>query len=177
MTKSTDIYQLTTIVLIVIFAVILLRFCFKLTVWFGLLRKETYKKPTFLLKKMEDVKPNEGIMATLVFNNLAGSFLQNTLIDVLNNNPLEKKIFVRIWFMKDGEKNYEDRVYNYSDEIFKHFTTLNPVIPINIKDIKGVFQEELDAAILQEKYEVASIIRDAISKINALNMEKEAKNG
>ena len=171
METKIDIYQLTTTVLIVIFAAILLRFCFKLTMW--LLRYQ----PTFLLKKMEDVKPNERIMATLVFHNHVGvSFLQNTLIDVLNNNPLEKKIFVRIWFMKDGEKNYEDRVYNYSDEIFKHFTTLNPVIPINIKDIKGVFQEELDAAILQEKYEIASIIRDAISKINALNMEKEAKN-
>ena len=136
------------------------------------LRKKRIKSKV-LLRNIEDVSGGEKIIATVQFNNkdtngVESAYYQNVTVDVLNNNPIARKMFVRMWLGQDGEGNmrYTDRVFSYSDHIFKHFTTLNPVKPI--MDTKGMFEDELKVAIQREKYEEAAIIRDAINKLKKL---------
>lgn len=136
-------------------------------------KKILQKKAIKSLRKLEDVKANDSIMATVNFQ-ISGSIVtKNTSIHVLNNNPFDKKIFVRIPFINsEGKNDYEDRVYLYSDDIFRHFATLNPLNPITTNTVKGLFQDELNSAIEQQEYEIAAIIRDAISKIENLKKEE-----
>lgn len=132
-------------------------------------KKLLQKKASQSLRKLEDVKMNDSIKATVDFKTNEGIVTKNTSIHVLNNNPFDKKIFVRIPFLDyDGNSKYEDRIFHYNDDIFRHFTTLNPLNPINTNTIKGLFQNELDSALQQQEYEIAAIIRDAISKIENL---------
>src|ERR1700741_73873 len=96
--------------------------------------ERTKNKSLVPLRKLSDVKSGEKIMATISFQNkdasgIVSTFYQNSHIDVLNNNPVDRKMFVRVWWQNDGEqeKRYTDRVYPYTDELFRHFSTLNPV--------------------------------------------------
>lgn len=134
------------------------------------------KKASKLLRKLEDIRMNDSIIATIDFNTSNGIITKNTSIHVLNNNPFDKKIFVRIPFKdEDGNSKHEDRVYFYNDDIFRHFTTLNPLNPITTNTVKGLFKDELNSAIEQQEYEIAAIIRDAISKIENLKKEEVIK--
>lgn len=136
-------------------------------------KKRLQKKASKLLRKLEDIRMNDSIIATVNFLRNGDIVTKNTSIHVLNNNPFDKKIFVRIPFVNnEGKNDYEDRVYLYSDDIFRHFTTLNPLNPITTNTVKGLFQDELNSAIEQQEYEIAAIIRDAISKIENLKKEE-----
>lgn len=136
-------------------------------------KKRLQKKASQLLRRLEDVKMNDSIMATVDFQGTDGITTRNTSIYVLNNNPFDKKIFVRIPFKDEaGNSKYEDRVFFYGDNIFKHFSTINPLNPITTSTVKGLFQDELNSALEQQEYEIAAIMRDAISKIENLKKEE-----
>lgn len=133
------------------------------------------KKANQFLRKLEDVKANEVIIATVTFSTKNGEVIKNTPITVLNNNPFDKKMFVRISFIneKTYEEDYEDRVLSYDSDFFKHFTTLNSLN--NRSDIVGLFKSELDLALIKEEYEIASVMRDAISKIEKIKSSKNVE--
>lgn len=136
-------------------------------------KKKLQKKASQLFRKLEDVRMNDSIMATINFQTANGIVTKNTSIYVLNNNPFDKKIFVRIPFIDDvGNNNHEDRVFHYSDDVFRNFTTINPVKPITVNTVKGLFKDELNSALEQQEYEIAAIMRDAISKIENLKKEE-----
>lgn len=138
-------------------------------------QKRISNKAKKFLRKMEDVKANDSIIATVTFSTKNGEVIKNTTITVLNNNPFDKKIFVRIPFIneKTYEEDYEDRVFSYDADIFKNFATLNPLN--NKSDIVGLFKSELDLALIKEEYEIASVMRDAISKIEKIKSSKNVE--
>lgn len=126
-------------------------------------RKEERK--LYPLRKPKDVKAGERIVIT-VWN-------QNVQVDCLNNNPTDKKMFIRVWYLKeDGvTKQYQDNVYEYNNEVFKHFSTVNPVKktspPIN-QNTEDVLEQKMKVLLSQERYEEAAVLRDAIDKLKEL---------
>ena len=111
------------------------------------------------LRTPKDVKNGEKILIT--------KWSQNTTVDCLNNNPVDKKMFVRVYFKSKNMADYsEDHVYPYSDTVFKDFSTLNPVVKMKSVSVKGRFVE-------QERFEEAKIIKEAIEKLKELKTKKQ----
>lgn len=96
-------------------------------------------------------------------------------VKCMNNNPKEEKMYVRIIYESGGKK---DEVYSYRDNVFKDFTTLNPVfLSLNNKTggVGKIFEKELKAALKEERFEEASIIRDAIEKLKELKKNEKVQ--
>jgi hypothetical protein len=91
--------------------------------------------------------------------------------ECLNNSPETKRMFIRK-FLSSGKQS--DTVEGYDEFTFHNFDALNPVIgrgrPQSNYSTKDHLEDLLKKALESEKYEDASVLRDAISKL-----EKEEK--
>lgn len=84
--------------------------------------------------------------------------------ECLNNSPETRKMFIRK-FLSGGK--ISDTVEGYDEFTFINFDALNPVIG-RVKtnySTKDHLEDLLKKAVESEKYEDASVLRDAISKL------------
>lgn len=79
----------------------------------------------------------------------------------VNNAPSEKKMLVKIIFAHFTH----DQVKAYHDEAFSDFITLNCTHNITQGSLKDDLKLKLQAALAQEDYKAAAVLRDAISKL------------
>ena len=120
------------------------------------------------LRAPKEVKAGERITITI--------WNQNVLVDCLNNNPIDKKMFVRVWYLKEDNvtKWHQDKVFPYDDDVFKDFRTLNPFPqkspPPKTSDL---FNDRLKFLLEKERFEEAAVIRDAIEKIKEIKEKQE----
>lgn len=85
--------------------------------------------------------------------------------ECLNNSPETKRMFIRM-FLSSGKQS--DTVEGYDEFTFHNFDALNPVIgrgPQSNYSTKDHLEDLLKKALESEKYEDASVLRDAISKL------------
>ena len=128
-----------------------------LLVYFYPFRNRSYSK------RLSQVKTGDRIKV-----NISGFVVD---AECLNNSPETKKMFIRKFV---SDKNISEVVCSYDDTTFINFDALNPVIGVRHNQsrysTKDHLKDLLQKAIEKEKYEEASVLRDAISKL-----EKEEK--
>jgi hypothetical protein len=123
--------------------------------------------PPIILRKLQDVKKGERIIVTIYGNNVG--------VDCLNNNPVDRKMFVRVYYVKQDKVTnfHEDKIYLYNELLFRDFSTLNPAVkPANLN---SKLNSALTFAVEQQLFDEAAIIRDAIEKIKEIKSEQLAQ--
>lgn len=86
--------------------------------------------------------------------------------ECLNNSPETKKMFIRMFV---NPNKISETVERYDEFTFINFDALNPVIGIQRNQsrysTKDHLKDLLKKALDEEKYEEATVLRDAISKL------------
>lgn len=87
---------------------------------------------------------------------------------VINNCPADKKMFVRKIFHSGNTES----VIEYDDYAFINFTTLNNEAGHVKYDLKEDLKSQLEAAVREDRFEEAVILRDAINQLNKMPENK-----
>lgn len=116
-------------------------------------------------RSVADVKPGE--LVTIEWSRIKGKIGQ---LKCLSNDPIKKVILLEIhWgnWQETGDLQYEKLVLNYSDTHLANFHLLNSDRPAKPRTLQEKLQEEMDELTRREKYEEASVIRDALNELKA----------
>jgi hypothetical protein len=128
-------------------------------------------------RKISDVKPGD-LVTIEWYDRIKGGVGQ---LKCLNNDPAKRVILLEIhWgnYKQAGGLKYEKLVLNYNDPHLENFHLLNTPRKVKPKTLEEKLKGEMDELLKQEKYEEASVIRDALndlkikSKTNLKNQEQ-----
>jgi hypothetical protein len=124
------------------------------------------KRPKDITDLLSEVEVDEKINITY--------WQQNVNVRCLNNNPIDKEIYLELTFDgKDGQPDYtKEIVFPYTDNIFKHYRTLN-ILNEEKGDIVFKFEKELNFLVKEQEFEEAAVIHEAIQKIKSLKIKKQ----
>lgn len=94
--------------------------------------------------------------------------------ECLNNSPETKKMFIRKFV---SQNRISETVEEYNNHTFINFDALNPVIGQPNRNQSKYstldhLKDLLEKALEKEKYEEASVLRDAISKLENTTQQK-----
>jgi len=124
------------------------------------------KKTKDISQLLSEVKVGEKINITY--------WQQHVSVICLNNNPIDKEIYLELMFNgKDGEPDYSKSIlFPYTDNIFKHYRTLN-IFNEEENDISDKFEQELKLLIQEQEYEEAAVIHEALEKLKSIKTIKQ----
>ncbi len=93
-------------------------------------------------------------------------YLEDAIIccRVENNDPDDEKIFLALYYNKEKHTCEKHEVLRYNDRRLRNFKVINTYNkkPKEESGICGILQDRLDVAILDENYEEAEKLKQAI---------------